>query len=99
MVTIPIASRALIIPGPKTATMAMARSRAGKAEKKPRAIHHPAELVAHISIDPHQVLRAILRAAQEVDTGSLPPLDSLDPDQHLLGVIGREPGGENRGGG
>jgi hypothetical protein len=64
----------------------------GEADRQadPRAVDDAAQLVAHVAVDAHDVLRLRDRAAEHVDARRRALAHLLLADQHLLWVVGRE---------
>jgi hypothetical protein len=55
---------------------------------KPRPVEHAAVEVAHVAVGAEEVLRLVIRTAEDVDARRGPLLDVLDADERLLGVVG-----------
>jgi hypothetical protein len=63
------------------------------------AVDDPAELVPEVAVDPHDVLRFVGLATEQVDAGRFALAHLLLADQHLLGIVGgddrRRDGGDH----
>jgi len=54
-----------------------------------RAVDNAGEDVAKVAVDPHEMLRFFLRAAEQVNAGCVAPVDVFNADEVLVGLVGR----------